>query len=946
LFVRLFGEVGAGQDAATVRIAPGVVAQAVLAVLALKGGRLVTLDQLADAVWEERPASWRNALQVAVSRLREHLDRTLVVTVSDGYRLDAALTRVDALEADDLLAEARRKSAMPRWPEALSASESLLELAADPALVGLSGAWADEVRSRVDEQVSEARLLRARALSALARFPEAIVELTRLVRERPLDESSATALMEALAAGGRGPEALEVYDALRRRLSDELGVDPAPQTQSAFLTILSPKPPRPFIPARVVRLPRLPGPTFGRDDVIATIVGSFESGYPVVTIVGAGGMGKTRVGIAAARRLAEIQSRSAWFVDLTTASDAADIEAALDASIDPNNSDHKVVLATGTHLILLDNAEHLIATTVANVVDDLLGCGETIILVTSRVPLQLATERLVWLSELAHDDPDSPAVRLLVDRAATWLTPSDVDSPVLAELAARADGVPLALELLAAALRWQTPAELLANFAAALRTPQRDGDRADRHLSVTAAIEWNLARADAATRRGLGALLVALGDFPLGAAEAVLEAVVPDRPARELLTALIDLSLLQRVAGAGAIRLRVLEPVRLAASGHPLVPPADNAARTACANYFLDLVVSAVDALDTNETAALALHLHDDHNLTQALGWLQDTDPDRALVGFGHVMEYWRWTGRTELIDSWASRLMSDPSCDSPEWARCAVSAARSFTERARPDQAAELRPLVERHISQLDHRWQFQWTLTESEIRRFRNDPAGAEAVLDHAPAPRTAREGSSYAAARAVVAAFVGDMERAARLTDEILREALNADRPSASVMHLANRAYFAIASSDFAYAERLLGEASALALVSGLREDFMQSNNNTAWLRLSQGRPEEALAIIRASAESLGRLDDLLWGVETVLIGALACEACGLRESCGRVVGLLRALLDDAPPALLDPWAGERADELLRRWPDSRGSSLRFEELTAELGRACSEAKVTAG
>ena len=933
MFVRLLGAVGAGKDAATVRVAPGAVAQATLAALALKGGRLVTLDQLADAVWDERPASWRNALHVAISRLREQLDPTLVTTVSGGYRLDAALARVDALEVDDLLAEARRLAQMPRWLEALSACESLLQLVADATLAGLSSEWAEGVRSQVAEQVIEARLIRARALVALARFPEAVDELFRLVPARPLDESVVVLLMEALAKAGRTPEALGVYDALRHRLDDELGVSPAPETEAAFLALLSPEPPQPFVPAQVIRLPRLLGPTFGRAEDVGKIVGLLAEGYPLVTIVGAGGLGKTRVAIAATREVAEEQSRSAWFIDLTRASDETEIAAALDAVIDPNSSDHKAVLATDSHLVVLDNAEHLVAA-VAQVANGLLGCGDVLILVTSRVPLQIPTERVLWLSTLEHDSADSPAALLLADRAAVWFAMSASDEPVLAELAARVDGVPLALELLAAALRWQTPAELLTDLAGALQTPQPGGGRPERHVSVGAAIEWNLGQADQDTRAGLGALLVLLGDFPLAAAEAVLRAAVPGRSSRELLTLLIDLSLVQRIPGAGAIRLRILEPVRLAAAAHPSVPPADDAARTAYAHHFLDLAITAVKALDSSDVELVALHRLDDHNLTTALEWTWANDRAQALSRLGHVMYYWRLVGRVDVIEQWWALVLTEPTRDTPAGARCAIAAADAFIWCSRPERAAAPQDLLLPHLGALDHRWRFIWMIADADLHRLMEDFRGAEKVLTDGPRPQTPRETSILASLRGAIAAFAGDYERATELTDEVLRAGLAVDQLSLRVLHLTNRAYTALVSADLDRAEALLPEAVALARASGVRDDFLMANDNLAWLQLARGRTRQTLGTILASVESTPGTEDLLFTAETVLISALALETCGTRESCAKVVGLLRSLLADAPPALFDPWARSQVDALLRRWPGSQGSALRFEELAEEL------------
>lgn len=929
MFVRLFGVAAIGHDQTDAVDVPSAVARPVLASIALAAGRAVDLDQIAQAVWDDPPASARNAIQVAVSRLRATFGREVVETVVGGYRLGSPLARVDLLEVESLAGDARRHWEARRPLEALAACEGLLSLAVDQPLTGHDTEWAHEIRGRAAERVVEARLIRAQAWSSLGRAGDAIPELAEIARDRRLDEAVIIAYMTALTAAGHQADALRAYDGLRVALSEELGVDPSADAQAAFRELLNPSLSTPLEIVPVVRLPRPAGPTWGRDDTQEAIVEALRGGHRLVSLLGAGGIGKTRTAVVAARKVAERDAWSAWFIDLTTATGEQSVEAALNSGIDPSGSDYESVLRRGIHLIVLDNAEH-VATAVAEIVPRLLTMGDVRILATSRVPLNVPDERPIWIETLNADGPDSAAVQLLLDRSSSWVDRRAVPLDKFTALARRVDGVPLALELLAACMRWLTPEDLLNNVDRELRTMAPGAGRAQRHYSVSAAIEWNVAQLDDDARAALGALLAIRGHFSTGAAESVITAVAPTRAPRELLTALIDLSLVQRLPGAGEVRLQILAPIRMAAEEHPNIVAADQAARMAHARYYLGSARNAVDVLDATDLPVVNLHRLDDWNITAALEWAWAYDRPFATDCLGHVMYYWYYVIRSDQMQRWVEEL--DHVRDRAARARCAVALFKRDVMFARTDDAKQWRAMAEPYVSQLDPEWQARWWFGVGEELRLSGEFEKAIATMRNAPQSGTPRSKATLANAIGICLLSSGEYARALVYLREALALQNALEQPSLYIYLLVNCAYTEMILGERDHPAKLISQALELARATKVRDDYVLATNTLAWLALQQGSPIDALSAVASSADTLGQADDLYFAAEISLIGALALEALDARSDCASAVSALRSFLEEAPAGLLDKWSRPQAKALLERWPPAQSASSSFGDLSS--------------
>ncbi|HET8627375.1 MAG TPA: diguanylate cyclase [Thermomicrobiales bacterium] len=395
----------------------------------------------------------------------------------------------------------------------------------------------------------------------------------------------------------------------------------------------------------------------------------------LVTLIGPGGVGKTRLALQVAGEALADFPGGAWFVDLAPLTDPALVPRAIAAALgvtEDAGATSVASLARRLHerggdrpaLLLLDNLEHLLAA--APVVPTLLaGVPGLTVLATSRAPLRLAGERVVAVPPLPTPDLDSPpphatlarnaAVRLFVARARladpTFRLTAE-NARAVAAICARLEGLPLALELAAARANALPPAALLARLTDRLRLlAGRAPDLPPRHRTLRAAIGWSEGLLDEAGRR----LFRRLGVFAGGAALDAIEVVCGDLDGAEPLdavAALLDQSLLRRVEGAGAEpRYAMLETIREYALERLTASGEEVDARERHAGYFLALAERAAAAPDTWRERLDAEH----DNLRAALDWLlrRSADPAAGLRLAGALAPFWEARGYLQEGRAW-----------------------------------------------------------------------------------------------------------------------------------------------------------------------------------------------------------------------------------------------------------------------------------------------------
>ena len=649
--VRLLGPLRVVSDGGSVPVG-GVRLRALLARLALEADRPVGTRALRSAVWpeDEDDPGHRHALQSLVSRLRRTLPADVPLRREPGgYRLGVPRDAVDAHHFTVLAHRGGRALREGRPDEAATALRTALALWEGEALadVPVTGFTASAV-ARLEEQRLTA--VEDRVEADLVRDPhgpppshrgELLAELTEFTASRPYRERPHGLLMRALCADGRPAEALDHYERFRADLADRLGTDPSEELRRIHLAVLRDRPGTPPAPPTPpASPPPHTGPTavpprvaltrlIGRERELAALDARWRAGR-LVTLVGTGGVGKTRLALAHVAQSAAGTGTAAGAgtasgigrtVELASVAAPEDVPAAVLAATggavgaggaaDTGGAlVERLVeaLSPADTLLVLDNCEHVVET-VARLAEELLGrCPRLRVLATSREPLGIPGESLLPVPPLECPPPgsssgtvrDSPAVRLFADRA-TAVRPdfalTGTDAATVAALCRRLDGLPLALELAAAHVRLLSVGQLAARLddRFALLT---GGSRTalPRHRTLRAVVAWSWDLLDEEARTLASYLAVFPASFTLDAAEGVAPENVPVLAG---IATLVDKSLLQPAHPTDGhdARYRMLETVRAYGREQLAERGLTEVARTAHARHFLRTAERAEPAL-------------------------------------------------------------------------------------------------------------------------------------------------------------------------------------------------------------------------------------------------------------------------------------------------------------------------------------------------------------
>jgi predicted ATPase/DNA-binding SARP family transcriptional activator len=534
--VQLLGEVQAtGDDGALIDVR-GEKQRTLLAMLALHRGQTVTIDRLVDALWgDDVPADPANSLHAQVAKLRRSLGPATVVTRQGGYGL---IADVDIDDFERLGSEGRRlvaggelESGATTLREALSLvrGEPLAEFAFSP--------FASSERVRLEEVRISTLEARLEAELGLGR-PEALSELEALCAEFPFREHLWALKMAALYRAGRQADALRAYAEAYRVLAEELGVEPGPELQRLEAMVLGHDP----ILDPTARLPELPATGnisatltrfVGRKDELSRLRELMETSR-LVTLVGPGGAGKSRLALEAASAMAGEFRHGAWLVQLAPVPEASGIAAAIAMALGASEvaEPHAATSARSTldavvaHLsgrsllMVLDNCEHLIGQA-ASITETLLQAVPGLhVLATSREVLSIPGESIMPVGPLPPDD----AVSLFVDRAQAAAPSQRVadDTSLAEEVCRRLDGMPLPIELAAARLRTLPLTQLAARLDDRFRLLTGGARTAlPRHQTLRAVVDWSYALLFAQEQRLLNRIAVFSGPSTVSDAEMV-----------------------------------------------------------------------------------------------------------------------------------------------------------------------------------------------------------------------------------------------------------------------------------------------------------------------------------------------------------------------------------------------------------------------------------------
>ena len=861
----------------------GVRLRTLLLLLALDANRNVSAERLIDGVWgDEPPQAAGNALQALVSRLRRAAPGLTVESSANGYRLIIEPDKTD-IALFVKLADSDPEKALKLWRGPLDFPD---------------------VAQPDARRLEELRLSAQRKnLAAQIGNRDVVPELEGLVAAHPLDEQLAGLLMRALQAQGNPGRALEVFEQTRRRLADELGVDPSAELAGIHVGLLR-------APTKNGNLPAEMSSFVGRESDVREVRALIDDNR-LVTLIGPGGSGKTRLSVEVGNR----RPGEVWRVELAPVGDPAEVPQAVLSALRlrgqaligrmapmadsvPPLTRLSEALAGRELLLILDNCEHLIAAA-AEVADALLRAAPRLrLLTTSREPLGIPGERLFAVEPLALPPVGAdaatasgfPSVRLLLDRASAFaLTEQNVEAVV--RICRALDGMPLAIELAAARLR-TLPAGVLADRLADRFRLLTGGSRAalPRHQTLRAVVDWSWDLLDDDERRLWRLFAVFHGGADVPAVEQVCEADL------DLLGTLVDKSLL--VLGPDG-RYRMLETIREYGLERQAEAGESESHRLALARYLLSLAEEAEPRLRTAEQLVWLRRLNDEHdNIHASLrAAIEAGDKATAAALVARVGWYWWLRGHRVEGATLAAEVAAMPGEADPEdVALTHTFAAINGLEGALPITAVQEHFLdAEAHGAGPDARHPALRLLRP--LAAIFDNPdlvTGFRAIL-----PLFEDDDAWLrATAKMIVAHLRLNFGHSGEPAVADMREALAGFRSVGERwgmgFSLSALGDMAAADGDFAEAVRCQREAAALIREVGIREDLPQLQAKMAHQLWLAGEHDEALRVLKQAQQEAAEigLPEVLASVHYgyATISRLVGDLDEARDMIGRSAGMM--------------------------------------------------------
>jgi non-specific serine/threonine protein kinase len=569
-------------------------------------------------------------------------------------------------------------------------------------------------------------------------------------------------------------------------------------------------------------LPRQPNPLVGREREVESMCGRLrQPNISLLTLTGAGGVGKTRLAIAIAEALHDSFEHGVWFVDLSPLRDANHVVPTISRALgvgETGGSPMLELLANrlqGRQLLLvLDNFEQVLAAA-GEIAHILVSCPGLKALVTSREPLRLRWEHVHVVHPLAL----APAVALFTERAQaadSSFRLSELNTAAVSELCQRSDRLPLALEIAAPYVRSLSPGDILTRLGRISTRASSSRDAPARHRSLHAAVGWSYQLLDVQEQLVFRRLSVFVGGFTLDAAQAVCGPSVADLP--QCLVSLIDKSLVTRVGlSEDRTRFRLLETVREYARAQLDESGEESAARDAHAAFFLDFAERAESELSGPRQATWFDQLQFQHdNLRTALRWnIQSGSAELAMRLAGALWRFWWTHGYLLEGQRWLEEVLACAGESSPAARAKALNGAGNLAAQA--------------------HAYTRSTTLHEEclALRRAMGDRQGVAISLQNL----------------AVTALYQGDYDSAVSLSRRALLEAEAVGDRLGVALVLMNLGDCAQYQGQLTDAQTFYKQS--LAIIEDLRDDARAARllSGLAWVAYQTGDYRRALSLGRS-------------------------------------------------------------------------------------------------
>jgi predicted ATPase/DNA-binding SARP family transcriptional activator len=885
--------------------------RSLLLLLLISPGHRLSRDRVLDALWPDLlTEAAQNAYYKALHSLRRTLEPELparrpgrfLVATADALALAPGSHVVDIDAFENMLAGARKAPDESR-AELLRAALDLYQgdlLENEPGLE-----WTLGRRESLRQTWQEASLQLAGLDLAQDRLNQAISRVRAIVVAEPTNEAAHCLLIRAFDRNGQRDLARSQYERCVKILRDELGVDPSVDTRRAADSVLGISSlDWPVRERKRRRWSNLPAPTtqlLGREREIEALQTMFlREEVRLITLTGAGGVGKTRLALEGAAWLVDEFADGVCFVPLATIRDPSLVLPSIAQALGPRDERASSIqeqvfaaLRDRSALLVIDNFEQVLG--VAPIVTDILmACPEVRVLVTSREPLHLRPERLLHVAPF--DVPEfraegdsaslaqlarSAAVALFLERASAvspgfGLSPENAVHVV--RICARLDGLPLAIELAAARIREYSPHRLLALLDDRLGAlVEGFQDLPQRQRTMRDTIGWSHDQLPVEQQMLFRRAAVCAGGCSVEMAAGLMDTPAPDAAA--LLQGLVDKSLMQWQPGTSE-RAEMLETTREFGLDRLDVAGETAFARDYLATFALELTAAAGQQLAGHEQGHWLDRLDADlDNLREALSWaIEGGECDRALTLVGNLWRYWWSRGHLSEGRLWLERALALPCSGDSSLRGFALNGAASLAESQGDFARAE-----ELHNEALALWQSLNSTVGEARalsgigtVAAHRGDYANARCFHERA-LELSRKAGDTAGAARTLdrlgtVARHQGDLSRAkAAYAESLALFQQNGDLVNASIV-LSNLGEVLHRHGEAEQAAEHFEQALRLARELDLPDGIAFDLTNLARVRLELGEVDRAAAL---SAQGARLFRDM--GNQLGLAGALA--VCGL-------------------------------------------------------------------